>query len=65
MKGKEYEKELRRLQVDFCKLQEWVYKGLRVIIGGARCAGKGRCDQGAHRAGQPAGLSRRRPACAL
>jgi polyphosphate kinase 2 len=44
MKGKEYEKELRRLQVDLCKLQEWVkYKGLRIIIvfEGRDAAGKG------------------------
>ena len=44
MKGKESEKELRRLQVDLCKLQEWVkYKGLRVIIvfEGRDAAGKG------------------------
>ena len=68
MKGKEYEKELHRLQVDLCKLQEWVkYKGLRVIIvfERARCCRQGRYGQGTHRAGQPADLSRRRPACAL
>ena len=41
---KEYEKELRKLQVQLCKLQEWVkYKGLRVIVifEGRDGAGKG------------------------
>ncbi len=33
MKGKKYMKELRKLQAELCKLQEWVkYKRLRVII---------------------------------
>lgn len=44
LKRKEYEKELRRLQGELCKLQEWVkYKGLRVIIvfEGRDAAGKG------------------------
>src|SRR4051812_21911294 len=39
-----YEKELRRLQVEMVKLQEWVrYKGLRVIVifEGRDAAGKG------------------------
>jgi polyphosphate kinase len=39
-----YEKELRRLQAELCKLQNWVkYKGLRVIIifEGRDAAGKG------------------------
>jgi len=42
--GKKYEKELRKLQVQLCKLQEWVkYKGLRVIVifEGRDGAGKG------------------------
>lgn len=41
---KEYEKELRRLQSELCKLQEWVkHKGLRVIVifEGRDAAGKG------------------------
>jgi polyphosphate kinase 2 len=41
---KGFEKELRRLQAELCKLQEWVkYKGLRVIIifEGRDAAGKG------------------------
>src|SRR5664279_5500568 len=41
---KEYEKELRRLQAELCKLQDWVkYKGLRVIVvfEGRDAAGKG------------------------
>jgi polyphosphate kinase len=44
MKRKTYEKELRKLQVQLCHLQEWVkYKGLRVIIvfEGRDAAGKG------------------------
>ena len=44
MKRKLYEKELHRLQVQLCKLQDWVkYKGLRVIIvfEGRDAAGKG------------------------
>src|SRR5579883_3256823 len=44
MKGKEYLKELRKLQVELCRLQEWVkYKGLRVIVvfEGRDGAGKG------------------------
>ena len=44
MSRKEYEAELERLQVELCKLQEWVkYKGLRVIVvfEGRDGAGKG------------------------
>lgn len=44
MTRKEYEKELRRLQGELCKLQDWVkYKGLRVIVvfEGRDAAGKG------------------------
>ena len=44
LKRKDYEKELRKLQVELCRLQEWVkYKGLRVIIvfEGRDAAGKG------------------------
>ncbi len=44
LKGKEYEQELRRLQAELCKLQDWVkYKGLRVIVvfEGRDAAGKG------------------------
>src|SRR5436305_7857178 len=44
MKDKEYTKELRKLQVQLCKLQEWVkHKGLRaiVIFEGRDGAGKG------------------------
>lgn len=42
--SKEYNKELRKLQAELCKLQEWVkYKNLRVIIvfEGRDAAGKG------------------------
>ena len=44
LKRRKYEKELRRLQAELCKLQDWVrYKGLRVIIifEGRDAAGKG------------------------
>jgi polyphosphate kinase len=44
LKGKRYEKELRRLQAELCKLQDWVkYKRLRVIVlfEGRDAAGKG------------------------
>ena len=44
LKRKEYEKELRKLQAELCKLQDWVkHKGLRVIIvfEGRDAAGKG------------------------
>ena len=43
-KRKDYEKELRKLQVELCRLQDWVkYNGLRVIIvfEGRDTAGKG------------------------
>ena len=44
MKRKEYEKELRKLQTELCRLQGWVvHKGLRVIVvfEGRDAAGKG------------------------
>ena len=44
LKRKKYEKELRQLQAELCKLQEWIkHKGLRVIIifEGRDGAGKG------------------------
>lgn len=44
MKSKEYNKQLRKLQAELCKLQEWVrHKGHRVIIvfEGRDTAGKG------------------------
>src|SRR6201991_2228953 len=44
MSGKEYTKELRKLQVRLCHLQAWVkHKGLRVVIvfEGRDAAGKG------------------------
>ena len=44
MKRKQYEKEMRKLQVELCRLQDWVkHKGLRVIIvlEGRDAAGKG------------------------
>src|SRR5271166_5688659 len=44
LKRKKYEKEMRRLQAELCKLQDWVkHKGLRIIIvfEGRDAAGKG------------------------
>src|SRR5262249_37447384 len=44
MKRKEYEKELRKLQTELCRLQAWVvHKGLRavVVFEGRDAAGKG------------------------
>jgi polyphosphate kinase 2 len=44
LKRKEYERELRRLQAELCRLQDWVkHKGLRVIVifEGRDAAGKG------------------------
>jgi len=44
MGNKEYIKELRKLQVELCKLQDWVkYKGLRIVLlfEGRDGAGKG------------------------
>jgi len=44
LKRKEYEKEMHKLQVELCHLQEWVkYKGLRamIVFEGRDAAGKG------------------------
>ena len=44
LSGKQYEKEMRKLQIELCRLQEWVkHKGLRVIVifEGRDAAGKG------------------------
>jgi len=44
LKRKKYEKELRRLQAELCKLQDWIkHKGLRIIVvfEGRDAAGKG------------------------
>jgi polyphosphate kinase len=44
LKRKLYERELRRLQTELCKLQEWIkYKGLRIMVvfEGRDAAGKG------------------------
>ena len=44
LKNKRYEKELRRLQAELCKLQDWIkYKGLRIMVvfEGRDAAGKG------------------------
>ena len=44
LKRKEYEKEMRKLQAELCKLQDWVkYNGVRAIVvfEGRDAAGKG------------------------
>jgi len=44
LKRKKYEKELRRLHAELCKLRDWVkYKGLRIIVvfEGRDAVGKG------------------------
>jgi polyphosphate kinase len=44
MKRKEYEKALRKLQIELCALQDWVkQEGLRVVVvfEGRDAAGKG------------------------
>ena len=44
MKRKEYEKDLRKLQVELCALQDWIkHAGLRVVVvfEGRDAAGKG------------------------
>jgi polyphosphate kinase 2 (PPK2 family) len=44
LRGKKYEKELRKLQIEVCRLQEWVvHMGLCVIVEfeGCDAAGKG------------------------
>jgi polyphosphate kinase 2 len=44
MKGKDYDKEMHKLQVELCRLQDWVkYKGLRamIVFEGRDAAGKG------------------------
>ena len=44
LKRKQYEKELRRLQAELCRLQDWVkLKGMRIIVvfEGRDGAGKG------------------------
>jgi len=69
LKRKDYEKALRKLQVELCHLQDWVkYKGLRamIVFEGRDAAGKGgRHHQGPHRAGEPARVSGGRAAGAL
>ena len=51
-----YQTELYKLQVELCKLQEWVkHTGTRVIVifEGRDGAGKGGDDPGHHGAGKP------------
>ena len=57
LERKVYEKELRKLQVELCRLQDWVkHKGLRVIIvfEGRDAAGKGGTIKADHGTGEPA-----------
>ena len=65
MKQKEYEHELRRLHGELVAMQEWVKahrrEGLHRVRG-PRHRRQGRHDQGDHRAGEPAGVPRRRAA---
>ena len=66
MSNKEYAKELRKLQVELCTLQDWVkHKGQRIIVvfEGRDGAGKGGTIRAHHRARQPARLPRRGPSC--
>ncbi len=63
LKGKKYMKELRRLQAELCKLQDWIkYKGLRVIVvfEGRDAAGQGRHHSRDHGAHESQGLPVRR-----
>ena len=65
---KEYEGELRNLQVELCKLQDWVKReGLRIIVvlEGRDAAGKGGTIKAMTRARKSARLPRRRPASAI
>ena len=68
MKRKAYEKELRKLQVELCHLQEWVKaSGARVIIvfEGRDAAGKGGTIKALTERVSPARVSRHRAAGAL
>jgi polyphosphate kinase 2 (PPK2 family) len=61
MGNKQYMAELRKLQVELCKLQDWVkHKGLRVIV-----VFEGRDNTRNHRAGQPARVPRSSPASSV
>ena len=62
MGRKEYEKELRKLQVELCRLQDWVKeKGMRVILvfEGRDGAGKGGTIKAVTERVSPACLPRR------
>ena len=54
MKLKAYEKELRKLQVELCHLQDWVKDAGACKT---RCRRQGRYHQGDHRAREPSRLS--------
>ena len=61
MKRKAYEKELRKLQVELCHLQDWVKAERRARhhrVRRPRRRRQGRHHQGADRAGQPPRVSR-------
>ena len=62
MKRKLYEKELRKLQVELCHVQDWVKaKGAagHHPVRRPRCRRQGRDDQGHYRKSQPARFSGR------
>ncbi len=65
MKRKQYEKELRKLQTELCRLQEWVkLKGLRVMVifEGRDAAGKGGTIKAITERVSPPRVPARRPA---
>ena len=68
MKRKPYEKELRKLQVELCHLQDWAKaKGLRAIVlfEGRDAAGKGGTIKALTERVMPAGFPSGRTASAL
>jgi hypothetical protein len=61
MKRKAYERKLQKLQLELCRLQDWVKEtGERIIIlfEGSRRSGQAWNDQGDYRARQPESFSR-------
>ena len=68
IKRKEYEKQLRKLQVELCALQDWVkHEGLRVVVvfEGRDAAGKGGTIKAITERVSPACVPRRRAAGAV
>ena len=67
LKRREYERELRRLQVELCAVQDWVRQtGERIIVvfEGRDAAGKGGTP-GHHRTREPTGVPGGRAASAI